>query len=65
MSIEFDLTGHSFKTTIYKSVVGSIEVETEILADGSISTALWVVYPDGVGEEIFTLGEGLEKLEIS
>jgi hypothetical protein len=64
MSIKFDLTGHSFKTTIYKSVVGKIEVETEILADSSISTTLWVVYPDGLADEIFTIGEGLEKLEL-
>ena len=64
MSIEADLIGQSFKTVLYESVVGKIEAEIEILIDGSISTTLWVVYPDGVGEEIFTVGEGEEKLEL-
>jgi hypothetical protein len=54
----------SFKKTIYESVVGSIKAEIEILIDGSISTTLWVVYPDGLQDEIFTIGEGLEKLEL-
>jgi hypothetical protein len=64
MSIASDLIGQSFKTVLYESVVGKIEAEIEILIDGSISTTLWVVYPDGVGEEIFTVGEGEEKLEL-
>jgi hypothetical protein len=64
MSIAETLIGQSFKTTLYASVVGSIEIKNEILLDGSISTTLWVIYPDGVGDEIFTLGEGLEKLEL-
>jgi len=65
MSIAENLVGALFKTTLYESVVGNIEVQTKVQSDGSISTALWVVYPDGVGEEIFTINEGLEKLEIS
>jgi len=64
MSIAETLIGQTFKTTIYDSVVGSIEVESEILLDGSISTTLWVVYPDGLHDEIFTIDEGLEKLEL-
>jgi hypothetical protein len=64
MSIAETLIGQTFKTIIYDSVVGSIEVESEILLDGSISTTLWVVYPDGLHDEIFTIGEGLEKLEL-
>jgi hypothetical protein len=64
MSIAETLIGQTFKTIIYDSVVGSIEAEVEILIDGSISTTLWVVYPDGLADEIFTIGEGLEKLEL-
>ncbi len=59
-----DLTGLIFNTTIYESVVGKIEIENEILTDGSISTTLWVVFPDGVGDEIATVQEGLDKLEL-
>lgn len=62
--MELLLAGHSFRTPIYASVVGKIEVEIEILADGSLSTTMWVVYPDGMGEEIFTVQEGWEKLEL-
>jgi hypothetical protein len=58
------LTGHSFKTAIYESVVGKIEVENEILADGSIATSMFVVYPDGLADEIFTVQEGFQKLEL-
>ena len=64
MSIAETMIGQTFKTALYESVVGKIEVEIEGLIDGSISTTLWVVYPDGYGEEIFTIGEGLEKLEL-
>jgi hypothetical protein len=64
MSIAETLIGQSFKTVIYESVVGKIEAETEILSDGSISTTLWVIYPDGFGDEIFTVDEGLEKLDL-
>jgi hypothetical protein len=64
MSIAETLIGQTFKTTIYDSVVGKIEIEADILIDGSVSTTLWVVYPDGLHDEIFTLGEGLEKLEL-
>jgi hypothetical protein len=64
VSIASDLIGQTFKITLYESVVGKIEIETDILIDGSISTTMWVIYPDGFGDEIFTLGEGLEKLEL-
>jgi hypothetical protein len=64
MSIASDLIGQTFKITLYESVVGKIEIEADILIDGSISTTMWVIYPDGFGDEIFTLGEGLEKLEL-
>jgi hypothetical protein len=58
------LIGQTFKTTIYESVIGKVVVENEILLDGSISTTLWVVYPDGVGDEVFTIDEACEKLEL-
>jgi hypothetical protein len=64
MEMQMDLTGLTFKTTIYESVVGKIEIENEILTDGSISTTLWVVFPDGVGDEIATVQEGFDKLEL-
>jgi hypothetical protein len=64
MSIAETLIGYAFKKTLYESVVGKIEAEIEILADGSLSTSMFVTYPDGVSEEIFTIGEGLEKLEL-
>jgi hypothetical protein len=64
MSIASDLIGQTFKTTLYGSVVGKIETETEVLIDGSISTTMWVIYPDGFGEEIQTVLEGLQKLEL-
>lgn len=64
MSLAAELIGQTFKTTIYKSVVGSIVMETEILTDGTISSSLWVVFPDGVGQEVFTVEEAEEKLEL-
>lgn len=64
MSHAADLTGHTFKTAIYESVVGKIEIENEILIDGSVSTTLWVIYPDGFADEVFTFQEGYEKLEL-
>jgi hypothetical protein len=60
-----DLSGHVFKTTLYESVVGSIVVETEVLGDGSIYTSMFVVYPDGLADEIFTVKEGFEMLELT
>ena len=45
-------------------MVGKIEVEIEILSDGSISTTMWVVYPDGFGEEVFSVQEAEQKLEL-
>jgi hypothetical protein len=64
MSIESDLVGEAFKTKVYASVIGKIEIENEILIDGSVSTTLWVIYPDGVGVEVFSVGEACEKLEL-
>jgi hypothetical protein len=64
MSIAETMIGQIFKTALYESVVGKIEAEIEVLIDGSVSTTLWVVYPDGFGDEIFTVDEGLEKLEL-
>lgn len=58
------LIGESFKSTIYESVIGAIKLETEILEDGSFSTTLWVVYPDGMHDEVFTVAEAFEKLEV-
>ena len=59
-----DLTGKTAKATLYESVVGSIVVETEVLCDGSITTSMFVMYPDGVSEEIFNVKEGFELLEL-
>jgi hypothetical protein len=56
------LTGHSFRTAIFKSVVGNIEVEKEVCKDVTIRTSIWVVFPDGFGDEISTVQEGLDKL---
>jgi hypothetical protein len=64
MSVESDLIGQTFKTTIYESVIGKIEIENEILIDGSVSTTIWVTYPDGVGDEVSTVGEACDKLEL-
>lgn len=64
MSVESDLIGQTFKTTIYESVIGKIEIENEILIDGSVSTTIWVIYPDGFGDEVFTVGEACDKLEL-
>lgn len=58
------LIGESFKSTVYESVIGAIELETEILEDGSFATTLWVVYPDGMHDEVFTVAEAFEKLEV-
>jgi hypothetical protein len=59
-----DLTGLTFKTTIYESVVGQIIIENYILSDGTIDTSTWVRYPDGVSEEVFSVLEAVEKLEL-
>lgn len=59
-----NLIGKTFKTTIYESVIGKIEIENEILLNGIISTILWVIYPDGVGEEVFSIAQACEKLEL-
>ena len=64
MSIESNLIGTTFKTTVYESVVGKILIENEILIDGSVSTRMLVVYPDGVGQEVFSIAEACEMLEI-
>lgn len=64
MSIAATLIGTTYTTLLYESVVGKINIENEVLSDGYIATKLWVVYPDGLCEEIFTIDEGLEKLEL-
>jgi hypothetical protein len=64
MSVAASLLGTSYRTTIYDSVVGKIQLETEILVDGGFSITVWVIYPDGVGEEVHSVEEATEKLEI-
>lgn len=64
MSTASELHGHTFKTVIYDSVVGQIVIENEILEDGSVSTTLWAVFPDGFGDEVFSVEEACEKLEV-
>lgn len=59
-----ELMGQTFKTTVYASVVGKIEIENEILIDGSVSTTLWVIYPDGFADEVFTVQDAYAKLEL-
>jgi len=64
MSIASNLFGQTFKTTIYETVVGKIDIETEILIDGSISSTMWVIFPDGLGDEVFSVQEACDMLEI-
>jgi hypothetical protein len=64
MDLKTDLLGQTFKNTIYDSVIGKIEIETEILIDGSITSTMWVVYPDGFADEVFTIQEAESKLEL-
>lgn len=64
MSVASDLKGQTFKTMIFESVIGKIEIETEVLIDGSISTTMWVIYPDGFADEVFSVDEACEKLEL-
>ena len=52
-----DLTGQTFATAIYESVVGRIFVENEVMMDGTIRTSLWVQFPDGFADEIGTVQE--------
>ncbi len=59
-----NLVGTIVKADLYKSVVGIITVEVEVLIDGSIHTSMFVQYPDGVSEEIFDVNEGFKKLEL-
>lgn len=59
-----DLTGQTFATAIYESVVGRIFVENEVMMDGTIRTSLWVQFPDGFSDEVQNLQEAEEKLEL-
>lgn len=59
-----NLTGQTFIATIYESVVGKIVVENEVLSDGTVAMSLWVQYPDGFADEIGTVQEGFERLEL-
>jgi leucyl aminopeptidase (aminopeptidase T) len=64
MSVASDLNGQTFTTTIYESVIGKIVIENEILIDGSVFTTIWVQFPDGFSDEVFTVQEACEKLEL-
>ena len=64
MEMQMDLTGQTFATAIYESVVGRIFVENEVMMDGTIRTSLWVQFPDGFADEIGTVQEGFSKLEL-
>jgi hypothetical protein len=59
-----ELYGQTFTIVIYSSVVGKIEIANAIYSDGSISTILWVIYPNGIGEKVSTLQEAYAKLEL-
>lgn len=59
-----NLIGQTFKTTIYESVFGKVEVENEILLDGSVSTTMRVIYPEGLHDEVFSIADAYEKLEL-
>lgn len=60
-----NLIEQTFKTTIYESVIGKIVIENEILIDGSVSTSMFVFFPDGTGYEVFSIKEASEMLEWS
>jgi len=64
MSVTTTLSGHTFTNTLYDSAIGKIIIENEILLDGSVSTTLWVQYPDGFSDEVFSVQEAEEKLEL-
>lgn len=59
-----ELVGQTFTTVIYSSVVGKIEIDNAVYSDGSISTILWVTYPNGIGEKVATVQEAYAKLEL-
>lgn len=58
------LIGKTFTTVVYSSVVGNIEIETDILMDGTISSTIWVCYPDGFSDEVLTVQEAIATLEL-
>jgi len=64
MIVTTALSGHTFTNTLYDSAIGKIVIENEILLDGSVSTTLWVQYPDGFSDEVFSVQEAEEKLEL-
>ena len=53
--------------TVYESVIGKIEIRSDVngIGEFDIYTSVWVVYPDGMGEECVCLQEALEKLELN
>ena len=59
-----ELIGQTFTTVVYSSVVGKIEIDNEVYSDGSISTSLWVIYPNNAHEEVSTVQEAYAKLEL-
>lgn len=64
MSIASELAGQTFTVTIYESVVGKIQIENLILKDGSVYTTIWVVFPDGFADEVNTVKQAEEALEL-
>jgi hypothetical protein len=64
MSVASDLNGQTFTATIYESVIGKIVIENEIGIDGSVFTTLWVQFPDGFSDEVFSVQQAVEALEL-
>lgn len=58
-----DLCG-TYTKTIYDTVVGRIELRIDVngLTEFDVYTSVWVIYPDGMGEECVDLQTALEKL---
>jgi hypothetical protein len=46
----------------YDKDIGKIELHTEISSENGAFASIWVIYPDGVGEEVATLIEAYKKL---
>lgn len=64
MSVAAELIGQTFTTTIYESVVGKIQIENVVLTGGGIFATIWVEFPDGSGDEVFSVQEAVKKLEL-
>lgn len=55
----------TYTKAIYSNAKGKIELRIDVngLSEFDIYTTVWVVYPDGVGEECVDIQAALAKLE--